>query len=113
MTPVGIVAYLGEYSLFEEGPSEPLPRQKRIVTKVYIHPYYQFTPQADRYDVAVLKLDRPVKYAPHILPVCLPEKNEYTSENTEAMVSGWGARNPTSEKRPRQLQAVNVKVGIY
>ena len=113
MTPVGIVAYLGEYSLFEEGPSEPLPRQKRIVTKVYIHPYYQFTPQADRYDVAVLKLDRPVKYAPHILSVCLPEKNEYTSENTEAMVSGWGARNPTSEKRPRQLQAVNVKVGIY
>ena len=108
-TPVGIVAYLGEYSLYEK--SEPLPLQKRIVTKVFIHPYYQFTPQADRYDVAVLKLDRPVKYAPHIVPVCLPNKNEYVEENSHAMVSGWGARDASEKiRRPRQLQAVDVKI---
>lgn len=108
MKPFGIVAYLGEYSLFAE--SEPLPFQKRVVTKVYLHPYYEFTPQADRYDVAVLKLQKPVKYAPHILPLCLPQKNEHFAADTEAMVSGWGARDPESEKRPRNLQAVDVKV---
>ena len=108
-TPIGIVAYLGEYSLYEK--SEPLPLQKRIVTKVFIHPYYQFTPQADRYDVAVLKLDRPVKYAPHIVPVCLPNKNEYVEANSHAMVSGWGARDAAEKiRRPRQLQAVDVKI---
>ena len=56
--------------------------------KVYVHPYYKFSPQADRYDVAVLKLDRPIRYAPHIVPICLPKKNELTMEGTEAMVSG-------------------------
>jgi hypothetical protein len=38
--------------------------------------------------VAVLKLDRPIQYAPHIVPICLPQKNEFVSEGTEAMVSG-------------------------
>ena len=108
LIPVGVFVYLGEYSL--ESSSEPLPLQKFIVTKIFIHPYYRFTPQADRYDVAVLRLDRPVKYAPHILPICLPMKNELIREGTEAIVSGWGARDPTSEKRPRDLQAVDVKV---
>jgi len=106
--PVGMKVYLGEYNLLTE--KEPLPMQKRIVTKVYVHPYYKFSPQADRYDVAVLKLDRPIRYAPHIVPICLPKKNELTMEGTEAMVSGWGARDPNSDKRPKYLQAVDVQV---
>lgn len=77
-TPVGLKVYLGEYSLLTE--SEPLPMQKRIVTKVHLHPYYRFSPQADRYDVAVLRLDRPVRYEPHILPICLPPKNQEFDE---------------------------------
>ena len=77
-TPIGLKVYLGEYSLLSD--SEPLPMQKRIVTRVHLHPYYRFSPQADRYDVAVLKLDRPVRYEPHILPICLPNKNEEFDE---------------------------------
>jgi len=106
--PRGVKVYLGEYNLLTE--QEPLPMQRRIVTKIYVHPYYRFSPQADRYDVAVLKLDRPIQYAPHIVPICLPQKNEFVSEGTEAMVSGWGARDPNSDKRPKYLQAVDVKV---
>ena len=30
--------------------------------------------QADRYDVAVIRLNRQVDYAPHISPICLPPK---------------------------------------
>ena len=39
-----------------------------------VHPYFKFTPQADRYDVAVIRLNRRVDYAPHISPICLPPK---------------------------------------
>ena len=31
-----------------------------------VHPKFQFSPAADRFDVAVLRLERPVRYAPHI-----------------------------------------------
>lgn len=106
--PVGMRVLLGEYSLNKT--DEPYPTQRRLVSKVYVHPYYRFSPQADRYDVAVLKLDRPVQYRPHILPICLPAKNQYIPELTHAMVSGWGARDPESNLRPRYLQAVDVRV---
>ena len=52
-----MAVYLGEYSLYNNG--EPLPRQKINVEKIHLHPYYEFTPQADRYDVAVLKVNLP------------------------------------------------------
>ena len=54
--PSGIKVYLGEYSLY--GDIEPLPRQVFSVSRIYMHPYYEFSPQADRYDVAVIKLSR-------------------------------------------------------
>ena len=62
-----------------------------LLFQVVIHPKYQFTPQADRYlnshnqiilirvsindiryDVALLRLDRPAYLQPHVLPICLP-----------------------------------------
>lgn len=108
LPPVGVRVYLGEYSLYSS--SEPLPRQRFSVSSVHLHPYYQFTPQADRYDVAVLRLSRPARYEPHIGPVCLPYKNEGFKEDTVAMVAGWGATKPDSIRRPKNLQAVDVKV---
>ena len=60
--------------------------------------------------MAVLRLDRPIHYAPHIVPICLPMKNEQVREGQEAMVSGWGATDPSSNHRPNYLQAVDVKV---
>ncbi len=99
---------LGEYSLYVE--AEPLPSQEFGVTAVHLHPYYQFTPQADRFDVAVVVLDRPAVYQPHVSPICLPEKGEALPEGTAAMVAGWGATEPGSKERPTELQAADVKV---
>ena len=104
----GVNVYLGEYSLYNT--KEPLPRQRFSVDKIYIHPYYEFTPQADRYDIAVLKLSRPVRYDWHIGPICLPEKGSDISVGSTAMVAGWGATEPDSIRRPRELQAVDVNV---
>ena len=78
--------------------------------EVHLHPYYRFTPQADRYDVAVIKLDRRVSFEPHISPICLPEKLEAVPDGTVAMVAGWGATNPASKERPVDLQAADVNV---
>ena len=47
-----------------------------FLSEVIVHPSYKFTPQADRYDVALLKLDRPATMMPHISPVCLPPTSE-------------------------------------
>jgi len=104
----GVNVYLGEYSLYNT--KEPLPRQRYSVDKIHVHPYYEFTPQADRYDIAVLKLSRPVRYDWHIGPICLPEKGSDISIGSSAMVAGWGATEPDSIRRPKELQAVDVNV---
>ena len=70
-----VVVTLGEYHL--KSSREPLPDQTFRVIKAVVHPRFQFSPAADRYDVAVLRLDRPVRYAPHIAPICLPEIGNY------------------------------------
>lgn len=104
----GVHVYLGEYSLYNS--REPLPRQRYSVDKIHVHPYYEFTPQADRYDVAVMKLSRPVRYDVHIRPICLPKREMKIPVGSKAMVAGWGATEPDSIRRPKELQAVDVNV---
>ena len=55
-----------------------------------------------------MKLDRPCTYSHHVLPVCLPGPDFPVPARTKAYVTGWGATNPDSEKRPMVLQAVDV-----
>ena len=114
---------------------EPLPAYTFGVREIRVHPYFKFTPQADRYDVAVLRLDRPVHYMPHIAPICLPTKGaDFLGQYGWA--AGWGALQagrrvgnrrsirgasaaylhralssvPGSRLRPKTLQAVDVPV---
>ena len=107
-SPYMIRLFLGEYALYRV--TEPLPREEFSVTSIHRHPYYRFSPQADRYDVAVLRLDRDVEYKPHIRPICLPDKDAELQEGMIAHVAGWGAMWPDSKKRPTMLQSVDVKV---
>jgi len=102
----GYRVYLGEYKLYLT--SEPLPRQKFLVEKVVVHPLYEFTPQADRYDVALLKLDKPATIMPHVSPICLPDPTTPTYDGVRGFVSGWGATDPEKNTRPKTLQAVDV-----
>jgi len=97
--------YLGEYSLYQQ--TEPLARQKFYVSRILLHPHYEFTVQADRYDLALLKLDRPATLMPHISPVCLPSPQPIRS-GERVIVAGWGAVHADSVRRPKVLQAVDV-----
>lgn len=79
---------LGDYILHSE--IESLPHEVFTVVDVRLHPNFRFTPQADRYDVAVLVLDRPVQYRDNIKPICLPQKDAGFLGRM-AYVAGWGA----------------------
>ncbi|XP_075219869.1 chymotrypsin-like protease CTRL-1 [Lycorma delicatula] len=98
---------LGDYVI--NSAVEPLPAYTFGVRKISVHPYFKFTPQADRFDVAVLRLDRPVQYMPHIAPICLPEKGE-DFLGQFGWAAGWGALQAGSRLRPKTLQAVDVPV---
>ncbi|XP_049882650.1 plasma kallikrein [Pectinophora gossypiella] len=98
---------LGDYVI--NSAAEPLPAYTFGVRAIKVHPLFKFTPQADRFDVAVLTLDRNVHYMPHIAPICLPERgSDFLGQYGWA--AGWGALSPGSRLRPRTLQAVDVPV---
>lgn len=127
-SPRQVHVTLGDYVI--NSAVEPLPAYTFGVRKIDVHPYFKFTPQADRFDVSVLTLERPVHYMPHIgkrnyheqhlshlincisfstAPICLPEKNE-DFLGKFGWAAGWGALNPGSRLRPKTLQAVDVPV---
>lgn len=106
-TPRQVHVTLGDYVI--NSAVEPLPAYTFGVRKIDVHPYFKFTPQADRFDVSVLTLERPVHLMPHIAPICLPEKNE-DFLGKFGWAAGWGALNPGSRLRPKTLQAVDVPV---
>ena len=62
--------------------------------------------QADRFDVAVLELSRPVIMKAHIQPLCLAEEELRPGE--QVSVAGWGATHPTRLTRPKVLQTTEV-----
>lgn len=55
---------------------------------ITLHPDFRYMlTQPDRFDVAVLKLDRPVTYQDNILPICLPT-SDYDLVGKVGVVAG-------------------------
>lgn len=106
-SPSSIKVTLGDYILNSD--IESLPHEVFSVVEVLLHPNFRFTPQADRYDVAVLELDRTAVYKDNIKPICLPQKDA-TFVGRYAYVAGWGALQAGSKLRPKVLQHVSVPV---
>ncbi|GFX11394.1 serine proteinase stubble [Trichonephila clavipes] len=105
--PNNIRVTLGDYVLHSN--VESLPAEVFGVSEVRLHPNFRFTPQADRFDVAVVVLDRPVPYRENIRPICIPRKGADFLGKT-AYAAGWGALEPGSKLRPKVLQFVSVPV---
>ena len=85
-----------------------IPGRTYGATEIKVHPHFKFTPQADRYDVAVVRLNRPVDFAPHISPICLPPK-DMSMNGMHGWATGWGALKPGSSLRPKTLQVRESK----
>ncbi|KAH8024045.1 hypothetical protein HPB51_020803 [Rhipicephalus microplus] len=86
--------------------------QAYSVLEKKIHPNFAFSAsQPDRFDVALLRLDRHVRYQENILPICLPPRG-WTFEGWRATVTGWGKTDSTLSNRygTRVLQKVEVPI---
>jgi len=77
---------LGKYDFTVK--DEPYGYLIRKLQTVIIHPKYNI--YALEYDLALLRFDKPVKFQPNILPVCIPESDSNYA-GYSAHISGWGA----------------------
>uniref|UniRef100_A0A8D9FBQ3 Serine proteinase stubble n=1 Tax=Cacopsylla melanoneura TaxID=428564 RepID=A0A8D9FBQ3_9HEMI len=95
---------VGEYDFSKL--EEPFPYQERGVVKKMVHPKYNFFTY--EYDLAMVKLETPVEFAPNIVPICLPGSDDLLiGEN--ATVTGWG-RLSEGGQLPPVLQKVTVPI---
>jgi len=69
------------------------------IQKIYQHPKYIGTAY---YDIAVLKI-APVKFGPHLRPVCLPDSSNFATDQYDDKTTtliGWGSKDSTGIASP-------------
>ncbi|KAF5280670.1 hypothetical protein FQA39_LY05318 [Lamprigera yunnana] len=95
---------VGEYDF--SNVQEDLPYVERGIAKKIVHPKYNFFTY--EYDLALVRLDKSLDFAPHISPICLPASDDLLiGEN--ATVTGWG-RLSEGGTLPSVLQEVQVPI---
>jgi len=98
----GMEVVLGAHNL-----KSNFPKSIRMkATNIIKHPQNN-----DVYDVALLKLERPIDFSKHehIRPICLPTDDSKTYEDNTATVTGWGTIAPRVFGNDR-LKEATVKV---
>ncbi|XP_064470248.1 serine protease 30-like [Ornithodoros turicata] len=106
-----ISVILGAYDIQDQRYQLSRAQPYSVVEKK-IHPNFAFSAsQPDRFDVALLRLDRHVRYQENIVPICLPPRG-WTFEGWRATVTGWGKTDSTLSNRygTRVLQKVEVPI---
>ncbi|XP_063534507.1 serine proteinase stubble-like isoform X1 [Cydia strobilella] len=95
---------VGEYDF--SSVSEQFPFVEQGVARKSVHPKYNFFTY--EYDLALVKLESTLVFAPHISPICLPATDDLlVGEN--ATVTGWG-RLSEGGVLPSILQEVQVPI---
>jgi len=98
---------VGEYDFSSD--KESFPFVERAVARKFVHPKYNFFTY--EYDLAMVRLDAPVQYMPHIVPICLPGSDDLLiGEN--ATVTGWG-RLSEGGTLPSVLQEVIINFIMF
>lgn len=95
---------VGEYDF--SSMSEPFPYIERSARRKVVHPKYNFYTYEN--DLALVQLDQPIQFPPHVAPICLPPDNiDLLGRN--ATVTGWGRLNEGGTL-PAILQEVRVPI---
>ncbi|XP_054706614.1 uncharacterized protein LOC129216425 [Uloborus diversus] len=76
---------LGEWDT--QTSSADFPHEDYAVSQIIIHPEYK--PRKFYNDIAILKLEKPVEFKPHIDTACLPKSTDIF-EGQKCIVTGWG-----------------------
>jgi transmembrane serine protease 3 len=87
----GITVVAGAHDLNSLGSST----QTVKVTKAVYHP--QYDPDTTTNDIAILKLDKPIKFTSVVQPACLPAPTDSVADKADGTVSGWGATKEDGE----------------
>ncbi|GAV08129.1 hypothetical protein RvY_17868 [Ramazzottius varieornatus] len=97
---------IGLYSMDEEDLGLFGPETVSI-SRAFIHPFFNATQSS--FDVALVQLETPIKFKPHIRPVCLPSGEHLGEMGT---VLGWGKRKETDDRSnlPMVLQEVKLPI---
>ncbi|KAM7359941.1 serine proteinase stubble isoform 1-T4 [Cochliomyia hominivorax] len=95
---------VGEYDFSHV--QEQLPYIERGVAKKVVHPSYNFFTY--EYDLALVKLEQPLEFAPHVSPICLPQTDSLLI-GMNATVTGWGRLSEGGDL-PSVLQEVSVPI---
>lgn len=64
-----------------------LPTDAKIL-KIIVHPKY--SPPKKYYDIALMELEKNVRFTKFIQPACLWNKFDTSALGTEATLTGWG-----------------------
>ncbi|CAJ0944830.1 unnamed protein product [Ranitomeya imitator] len=62
------------------------------VEKIIYHQKYD--DRSHDYDIALMKLEKPLNYSDSVRPVCLPQYEQDIPAGSECWVSGWGHTHP-------------------
>ncbi|KAJ6654367.1 hypothetical protein lerEdw1_006960 [Lerista edwardsae] len=94
---------VGEYQIGKPSPNVQTIKVVQVISNI------AFSGTGTLGDIALLQLQRPLKYTPFILPICIPDPSTEFPEGTNCWVTGWGRINymeplPT----PYTLQEVEV-----
>ncbi|XP_054711546.1 trypsin-1-like [Uloborus diversus] len=106
-----ITIQLGVYDIQDHSRQE-FPPQTFTVVEKKVHPKFKYqAAHPDRYDVALLKLDRAAVYQENVVPICLPRKN-WDFLGWKGIITGWGKTDTGLSNRygTRLLQKVDVPI---
>uniref|UniRef100_A0A7N4UY16 Transmembrane serine protease 13 n=1 Tax=Sarcophilus harrisii TaxID=9305 RepID=A0A7N4UY16_SARHA len=78
------------------------------VSQIIINSNY--TDEQDDYDIALMKLDKPLTLSAHVHPACLPMYGQTFSLNETCWITGFGKTKETDEKTSPYLREVQVNL---
>ncbi|XP_054721250.1 serine proteinase stubble-like [Uloborus diversus] len=96
---------LGEHDIRQT--TEAYAHEELAVRRKVVNPGYN--PANYQHDIALLQLQRPIRFRRHVIPVCLPFFGEEFA-GQKATVTGWGRTRYGVRDSPGILQKVELEV---